>query len=308
MIQPLGNYLYAERLVVAPDSETIALPATAQEMTYDLLVQAVGPQATQARMGDRVIIQSDAWREWNEPVKMVNRGRVEYGQVAWGCPRCGAGVRTDQQKPPTCDQHHTGFTSDADLVAVIPGPDHDEIYPANDYVLIEPDTLYMQDEGAIVQKRESGILVASHTLIGGGDHAKQEGWQAYQESRRLWDSPEWQAEPEYYRHRRLHAYLDGLHPDVRRACRKFAETEQQPAERRGWVQREAPTRGRVVEIATEAWTSGSLMFDADTGVNWDVMPGDTVHWSGRHTALVLQVGDRQLLALKAGYLDAVEVE
>jgi hypothetical protein len=301
MIQPLASYYFTERLLAAPDSETLILPA--DEPTYDALVIAVGPgrqqddgtqQSMQAQPGDRVVcLPKDFW-EWG----------TEFCGVCWGKVPCGCAWQDEC----IVDEVHRGFIHNRDLVAVIPGPDHADIYPANDYVLIEPDRLYQEDGGNVVQVRESGILVASHTLIGGEDRAKQEGWVAYQKSRELWESEAWQAEPEYFRHRRLHAYLDGLHPEVRQWCRRFAESEEAPAKRMGWVQREAPTRGRVVDVACVAWTSGALMFDAATGINWDVMPGDIVRWSADHEGVLLQVGERQLLALRAEYLMAVEVE
>lgn len=291
MIQPLHSFYFSERLAAETEG-TIALPD--EEPTYDAVVICGGPgrfqddgtrQAMQAQAGDRIICLPKDWWEWQHCQRHI------YSLM-----------------PAIVENQYRGFVHDRDLIAVIPGPDHTEIYPTNDYVLIEPDRLYVQDEGAVVQERPSGILVASHALVGSQDRAKQEGWLAYEESRRLWDSPTWQEEPEYYRHRRLHAYLDGLPADVRRWARHFAETEEAPAKRVGWVQREAPTRGRIYSVPDTV--------DAHAGAYWlipghypaGIGEGDVVHWSRNHTGVLLQVGERQLLALKAEYLEAVETE
>lgn len=330
MIQPLHSQYYAERLTA--DSGPIVLPQDCEQPCYDATVIAAGPgrlqddgtrHAMQAQAGDRIVCLPKDWWEWGtESREVYTAGAMAYclGEDQEPCWICGKMLGRKEREvdyvvgPPRhhefeCSPRHgkRGFVHDRDLVAVIPGPYHDEIYPANDYVLIEPDQLYFNEQANIVQQRPSGILIASHALVGSEERAKQEGWQRYLESQRLWDSLAWQAEPEYYRHKRLHNWLDGLEPDVRRWARHFAETEEAPHKERWMVQRDVPTRGRVVDLGPQAM---DMLGKWDEWGQWhgQLWHEATVHWSDRHTAVVLYVGERQLLALRADLLDAVECE
>ncbi len=320
MIQPQGSFYFCERLLAIPESDTIVIPGADEDLTYDCLVIAAGEgrlnddgaRATmQACVGDRVIVEPRHFWEWQgedeEWVTCEECRPWRYEFPDDDCPRCNTAAEVLVK--------NGGFVSNSDLIAIIPGPDHSEILPAGDWVLVEPDKLYHQDEGAIVQARPSGVLVASHALHGGEEWAKQEGWVRYQESCRLWDSPAWQAEPEYpFRHRRLHNWIDGLHPDVRRWALQYGREEQEDPgkSRRMWVRKEVPTRGRVVKLGPglirsdgERWLGA--WYREDNGLTLGLWPGDVVYWQAAHTGLLLSVAGRQLLALKADVLMAVEV-
>ena len=136
MIRPLGNHYLCRPL--EPEKETasgLALPDTALLESYDSEILAVGPGRTleggavhpmQGKVGDRAIVVGHDFRMWD-----------------W--------------------QWKLGFVRDEDLVALITdASDWEDLLPANDWVLIEPDR---QER---VAKRASGLLVAAYALPGGG--------------------------------------------------------------------------------------------------------------------------------------------
>lgn len=273
-------------LVQLPEPEAVSeggilLPEQVRETVYDGVVLAGGPGRLldngrvwpmQAQVGDRVVVQRSAF--------------VEYDP-----------------------ERRLGFVEDADLVAVIPGPDHCELRPCGDYVFVELDRLYQSVDGAAVQVRESGVLMASVALTGGEEWAEREGRLAYEESKWLWDV-KWREEPEYFRHRKLHEYLDGLHPDVRRVAIRLAENEQNDRRfERQWVKREVALRGKLVDFGPgRVRRSGfrertDVELDALTKARVDESP---VHLDAAHVGVELSDGTRNLLAIQSRFIAAVE--
>lgn len=126
---PLHSYLLARPLKMERHIGDILLPDIAVEESQDALIEQVGPgrvlnngarYPVQARPGDRCVYQ-----------KFHVRTEVD-GAV---------------------------LLDDKDLVALIPGPDHAEMFPANDYVFVVPDP--------VETVRPSGVLVATTALKSG---------------------------------------------------------------------------------------------------------------------------------------------
>lgn len=291
MIRPYGSRYYVRLL--EPERETaggIALPETAVEPVHDALVLAVGPgdllvngerSPMQAQVGDRVIC---------EPLDFYDLG------------------------------DGTGFVADSRLVARIPGPEHDCVLAANDYVLLEP------ERKGRVELSAGGVAVAHYAIAGQDARSKRRGDELHDEFVKLEETERWKLAPsEYERHRICWDFLHGLAVWEREALGEAIKRNGRASQWRNMIPwRRCPEVrcGTVVDVGAGTvmkdgwrdplpltWNASQFSSDAFAG---HLIPsrnggvGARVHLDREYRAVSVFDGARELLAVRACYLAAVE--
>jgi len=273
MIQPLASRYYVRLL--PPPAETasgIAIPETAQEPVFDAEVLGAGPGSVlpsgatypmQARVGDRVVFERRDWMPYED----------------------GA-----------------GFIADSRLVAVIPGPRHALMRPANDYAFVEP-----ENTGWLVES-EGGVLVAAYSLAGADARRLRQGDELYAELQTLEHTERYRnASTEYEQHRVVWDWLDGKTPGEQSAVYEAWERNGKPSR---W-------RSRVLYVRPHQAKSGRVLDVGPGRVNrageWeylfgDLGPGARVWFEDAYQAVSLTVDGRRCLAIRARFLVAVQDE
>lgn len=283
MIRPYGS-LYLVRLLEAPDSTDtgIFLPETAREPIFDALVLAAGPghwlpngerAPLQARVGDRVVFQ-----------------RPDFVPLEPG--------------------GDTGFVADSRLVALIPGPEHTEVRPAGDWVFLVP------ERSGRLAASEGGVLVAHYSLAGQDATALRRGDELHAEFVALEKTEAWRDAPtEFDRHKICHDYLEALSPWELEALGEAIERRGAASKWKAYVPLCKPPEVKAGTL--HSWGPGRLLPSGKRGLGVAALqPGvdlgilvnePRVHLDRQYRGVNLSDGQRNLLAVPAGSIAAVEV-
>lgn len=210
-----------------------------------------------------------------------------------------------------------GFVADEHLAARIPGPDHEEILPANDYALIEPDLMPR------FKKSEGGrVLVASFSLPGRDVRLGFRGREILGELRFMQQQPWFTEMPYEDQIRKVHDVMDGLSPEERAALGDAIQEEQSGQRRtlhRPIIQYEKPNSGRIVAFGPgkvnrkgERELQRPSCYKEEHSIlpqkSWplrDLQEGDRVYWDAQSVFVSMSDGERNLLALPVQHLCAV---
>ncbi len=273
----LGHHLYVRRLPAETTlaDGALALPEAYQIPPTDYEVLAVGPGRLsesgvcveqQAEVGDRVI--------------------VEAGQAFY--------------KPYTEDDNE-GFVADHDLVAVLPGPVHTVLWPANDYVLLSPD---------LPEPPREGIVRSVRSLLSGGDRMEQRGWDllddwhAYVEAYRVkWEQRHVPFPEEVALSIRFRKALTGDEDRALAAAALAARRgEERPrAKPRAYPYR-APVSGRVLEVGPGRPSASGPRLPVR------VERGARVYFEREHRAVHLALDGVPMLLMREQFLCAAVEE
>ncbi len=200
------------------------------------------------------------------------------------------------------------FLADESLVALQrwDGEGHGALQAAGDWVLVRPDGAKQVDAEtrATVQARESGVLVACASVGGGHLREQQRGDEIVRELEALVRTEAFRQQPsEFYRHRMIHDYLDGL-------CQWELQALGTALKRKGetnWRHYVPPrplaraSAGVVVSVGP-----GRVLRDG-TRRPPGVRPGDRVHFDRQFQAVALLSEGDSLWAVREQFLAAVEV-
>lgn len=256
-----GSRYYCEVVEAEQETESgITLPDDSAETPTDAMVLGVGPGRVldsgarypmQAKPGDRVVYERHAFDAYD--------GR-------------------------------RGFVHDAKLVAIIPGPGHDCLLPANDWVLVRPDPLKRVDRvtGAVVEASSSPVLVALNSLAGDTRRVRIAAELAVQELRALERSERFMLSDAYDRERLVHNYLDGVPADVRREMNAVFHGVETGAKRAPVAWRDPSNHGEVLGVGP-----GRVREDPNMGVG-------RYGWDGPYWFHACGDGAQAPVALRAG--------
>lgn len=272
MTRPVHNYLLAERLESETEIGGLHLPDTAKWETYDALVTAAGPgrlldngtlAPLLARVGDRVVFQKHQIRTALD----AERKRV--------------------------------IVSDADLVAVIPGPDHAELLPAGEYVFVTPDRRETE--------RPSGVIVAHESVGGARPRELLRRNELMEEYENLRARMEREREPQDEQVRKVTRWGQGLSPDDKRLVQDFLMYGEASEET---IKTSKPPRRSFFGVQGTLVAVGPGKVERDgrrVPLPGALAAGQRVAWDKQHEAVELYCGGEMVLALKHEYLAAVEV-
>ena len=273
MIQPQGSYYHVR--LTDPPRETpggILLPDSVVEPVYDGLILAAGPGETlpngalypmQASPGDRCVFQ-----------------RPDYADLGDG----------------------TGFVADSRLVALIPGPEHDCVLAANDWVFLEPER---QER---VHETESGVLVANYAAPGQDARAARRGDELFAELGKIGETERFTSQPtEYERHRVTWDFLHGLTTWERAALGEAIKRNGQPSHWRHmtrWCTVPPARAGQLVDVGPGLVDKSGLRVSRDYTLS-EYLAG-RIHLDRQYHGVSVFDGRQQLLAVRADCLAAVE--
>jgi chaperonin GroES len=274
-MRPIGNYLLARPVEPERHVGVIALPDSAVLEVQDALVTAVGPgrlldsgrhYPLQARVGDRVVY-------CQHHVKAHVDGQL--------------------------------LLDDRDLVAILPGPDHTEIHPANDYVFVLPD--------AAPTQTASGLLLSTHSMAGAevGDlETRNRLLDTWRHLRAKWMRD---GEPFSEQVRLGKNWVKGLKPQEQRLFAEVLQEDQAEAyvDQRTLEALRPPRRvvpvvtGRLLDVGPgkvirsgDRWSLGML-----DHLEAAISTGRVV-WDRQHQATDVFVDGQRLIALQAKYVQA----
>lgn len=200
------------------------------------------------------------------------------------------------------------FLADESLVAFQrwDGERHGALQAAGDWVLVRPDGAKQVDAEtrATVQARESGVLVACASVGGGHLREQQRGDEIVREMEALVRTEQFRQQPsEYFRHRMIHDYLDGLCQWELQALGAALKRKGEPNWRHYVPPRPLARASAGVVVSAGP---GRLLRDG-TRRPPCVRPGDRVHFDRKFQAVALLSECGSLWAVREQFLAAVEM-
>ena len=275
MNRPLGNYLLARPVEPERHSGVIALPDCAVLEPNDAVVEAVGP--------GRILNSGKPY-----PMQVRAGDRVVY---------CKHHVKA----------HMDGclLLDDRDLVAVLPGPDHSELHPANDYVFVLPDAAPTESAG--------GILLTHHSMAGGevGDlERRNQLLDTWRRMRAKWVKDQ---EPEQEQIRLGKNWVKGLKSDEQRLFVEALKEDQSEAfvDQRTFDALRPPrrpvpvTKGKLLDVGPGTVTRQGHRWELGMLDHLEAaIRAGVVIWDRQHEATDVYVDGQRLVAIKAQYVQA----